>query len=118
MTKCDFLVVGAGMAGASAAYELARQGFVILIEREDLPGYHTTGRSAAVFTEAYGNRAIRGLTTASRNFYDAPPEGFGKDPLLTPIGALFIGREDQSATVEEHYKACHALVPSVASWTA
>jgi D-arginine dehydrogenase len=112
MTNCDFLVVGAGMAGASAAYELAEQGTVALIEREDMPGYHTTGRSAAVFTEAYGNRAIRGLTTASRAFYDAPPEGFAT-PLLTPIGAMFIGREDQRATVEQHYRECHALVPSV-----
>lgn len=113
MTRCDFLVVGAGMAGSSAAYELAELGSVVLIEREDMPGYHTTGRSAAVFTEAYGNRAIRGLTTASRAFYSAPPEIFGDTPLLTPIGALFIGREDQRTTVKEHYEACHALVPSV-----
>ena len=114
MTNCDFLVVGAGMAGASAAYELAALGSVILIEREDMPGYHTTGRSAAVFTEAYGNRAIRGITAASRAFYDSPPEGFGEDPLLTPRGALFIGRADQQATLQQHYDDCHALVPSVA----
>ena len=114
MTNCDFLVVVAGMAGASAAYELAGLGSVILIEREDMPGYHTTGRSAAVFTEAYGNRAIRGITAASRAFYDAPPEGFGADPLLTPRGALFIGRADQQATLQQHYNDCHALVPSVA----
>ena len=113
MTNCDFLVIGAGMAGASAAYELAELGSVILIEREDMPGYHTTGRSAAVFTEAYGNRTIRGITTASRAFYDAPPDGFGDDPLLTPRGALFIGREDQRATLQQHYEDCHALVPSV-----
>ena len=113
MVNCDFLVVGAGMAGASAAYELAGLGSVILIEREDMPGYHTTGRSAAVFTEAYGNRAIRGITAASRAFYDAPPEGFGEDPLLTPRGALFIGRADQQATLQQHYDECHALVPSV-----
>ncbi|SVE11554.1 uncharacterized protein METZ01_LOCUS464408, partial [marine metagenome] len=78
-----------------------------------MPGYHTTGRSAAVFTEAYGNRAIRGITAASRAFYDAPPEGFGEDPLLTPRGALFIGRADQQATLQQHYDECHALVPSV-----
>ena len=114
MTNCEFLVVGAGMAGASAAYELAALGSVILIEREDMPGYHTTGRSAAVFTEAYGNRAIRGITAASRAFYDSPPEGFGSDPLLTPRGALFVGRADQQVTLQQHYDDCHALVPSVA----
>ena len=114
MVNCDFLVVGAGMAGASAAYELAGLGSVILLEREDMPGYHTTGRSAAVFTEAYGNRTIRGITTASRAFYDAPPDGFGDDPLLTPRGGLFIGREDQRATLQQHYEDCHDLVTSVA----
>jgi len=113
MTNCDFLLVGAGMAGASAAYELADLGSVILIEREDAPGYHTTGRSAAVFIESYGNREIRGLTTASRAFYDAPPEGFGEDPLLTPLGTLFIGREDQQDELQQHYRDCHAQVPSV-----
>ncbi len=113
MTNCDFLVIGAGIAGSSAAYELAALGSVILLEREDVPGYHTTGRSAAVFTEAYGNRTTRGITSASRAFFDAPPEGFGEDPLLTPRGALFIGREDQRADLQQHYEDCHALVPSV-----
>ena len=63
MTKtCDFLVVGGGIAGASAAYELAARGKVILLEREDQPGYHTTGRSAAQFVETYGNASVRALT--------------------------------------------------------
>ena len=48
MTKCDFLVIGAGMAGASAAFELAEVGRVIVLEREEAPGYHSTGRSAAI----------------------------------------------------------------------
>ena len=56
MQTCDVLVVGAGIAGASAAYELAPYASVVLLEREPQPGYHTTGRSAAVFAPAYGNR--------------------------------------------------------------
>jgi D-arginine dehydrogenase len=111
--QCDFLVVGAGIAGASAAFELARHGSVILLEREDLPGYHTTGRSAALFTEAYGNRVVRALTVASRAFFDSPPDGFTSHPILTPRGALFVGGADQRATLDRHEQESCALVASV-----
>jgi D-arginine dehydrogenase len=47
--KFDIAVVGAGIAGASIAYELAKTVRVLVLERESQPGYHTTGRSAALF---------------------------------------------------------------------
>jgi D-arginine dehydrogenase len=72
----DFLVVGGGIAGASAGYFLARSGSVTLLEMEDAPGYHSTGRSAALFSEYYGNRVVRALTAASRPFFTDPPPGF------------------------------------------
>ena len=92
---CDFLVVGGGIAGASAAYELAARGKVILLEREERPGYHTTGRSAAQFVETYGNASVRALTRAARAFYEAPPAGFTEHPLLSPRATLFVARADQ-----------------------
>lgn len=92
---CDVLVIGGGIAGASAAFELAGGAQVVLLEQESQPGYHTTGRSAALFTEAYGNAVIRRLTSAGRGFFEHPPEGFAAHPLLTPRGTLFIAREDQ-----------------------
>jgi D-arginine dehydrogenase len=95
----DFVVIGAGIAGASAAYELVRDGASVLIcEMEDQPGYHTTGRSAAIFTENYGNDVIRAVTSASRDFLQAPPEGFSDYPLLSPRGALMVG--DRSCLAE------------------
>ena len=88
--KCDFLVIGGGIAGASIAYELAGRGVsVILAEREAQTGFHTTGRSAATYLQSYGNFAVCTLTTASRDFFDNPPEGFCDYPLLSPRGALF-----------------------------
>lgn len=95
MQSCDFLVVGAGIAGASAAYELAAGASVIVLEREEAPGYHTTGRSAAQFLESYGNEVIRAITRASRAFYDAPPEGFAEHTLLSPRPSVYLAREDQ-----------------------
>ena len=99
MTTCDFLIIGGGIAGASAAYELAAAGRVILLEREERPGYHSSGRSAAQFIETYGSASVRALTRASRPFYEAPPEGFAAQPLLSPRPVLYIAREDQRAAL-------------------
>lgn len=80
-------MVGGGIAGASAGYFLAASGHVTVLEMEAAPGYHSTGRSAAVFSEYYGNAAVRALTAASRPFFLAPPPGF-TTPLLRPRGTL------------------------------
>jgi D-arginine dehydrogenase len=80
-------VVGGGIAGACAGYFLASSGSVTVLEMETVPGYHSTGRSAALFSEYYGNAVVRALTTASRPFYLAPPPGF-TTPLLRPRGTL------------------------------
>jgi len=118
--SADIVIVGGGMAGASAGYFLAGQGpsggrgcRVILLEREGRCGYHTTGRSAALYSQAYGNTAICALTIAGEAFFKDPPAGFADHPLLSPRGALFVGRADQAAAVEAAVKEGQALVPSV-----
>ncbi len=113
MERCDVLVVGAGIAGASAAYELAASGRVIVLERENQPGYHTTGRSAAVYTQNYGNREIRALTLASHSFFNEFPPGLVETPILSPLGALFVAREDQLATLDAALGETQALVSSI-----
>ena len=105
MPTSDVLIIGAGIAGASAAYELAPYASVILLERERQPGYHSTGRSAAVFAPAYGNRVIRALTQASHGFYQARLGGLAAHPVLTPRGALFIARADQEASLARLHAA-------------
>ncbi len=97
MESWDVAVIGAGIAGASVAAELAALGVrVVLLERESQPGYHTTGRSAALFTVTYGPPVIRALSRASVAAFDAPPDAARPHPLLRPRGALFIARADQS----------------------
>lgn len=102
MTACDVLVIGAGIAGASAAYHLAGRARVIVVEREDAPGYHSTARSAAMFTETYGPEPIRRLTTASGPFLREPPTGFTDVPLLKTRGVMFVARPDQIAMLDQH----------------
>lgn len=92
----DYVVIGAGMAGASAACELAARGSVAMIEAESAPGYHSTGRSAALFTPNYGSDLVRCINRCSRDFFLAPPTGFVDVPLLSPRGALTIFAPDKA----------------------
>ncbi len=99
MDTFDVVVIGAGIAGAAAAYEMAADRSVLLLEQEAHPGHHTTGRSAALFSETYGNAAIRALTAGSRRFYMQPPAGFAT-PLLSPRGVVMVARPDQAARLQ------------------
>jgi D-arginine dehydrogenase len=98
----DVLVLGAGMAGASIAYELAQAGRQVgLIEVESQAGRHSTARSAAMFFESYGNATVRSLTRASRRFFEQPPAGFADSPLLRPRNALFIADGPRLAGLDD-----------------
>lgn len=107
----DFLVVGAGIAGASVAYFLAPHGSVTLLERESQPGYHSTGRSAALFMASYGGPQVRALSLASLPFYANPPEGFSDYPLISPRGALMVAAPGQEDALEAHWQVLQQTSP-------
>ena len=99
--QADFIIIGAGIAGSSVAAELAADGrHVLLLEAEQQPGYHTTGRSAAIFAPTYGPAPIRALTRASEAFFTNPPAGFSDHPLLSHRDILMIARSDQIAALD------------------
>ena len=100
METADFLVIGGGIAGLSAAASLARHGRTIVLEAEEAVGYHSSGRSATYAHYGIGNAAVRGLTSYSRRFFLAPPPGFVEAPLAREAGALFIAREEMLATLD------------------
>ena len=108
-TPYDYAIIGAGMAGASVAYRLSLSGAsVVVLEQESQPGYHSTGRSAAMFMETYGTAHTRALTRASRDFFLNPPEGFTDHPILTPRGVLYIAQAGQESMLEAAYQAYQA----------
>ncbi|KQU88362.1 FAD-dependent oxidoreductase [Variovorax sp. Root318D1] len=108
-TMADYLVIGGGIAGASVAHWLAPHARVILLEREAQPGYHSTGRSAALFMESYGTAQVRALTMASRAFLEHPPEGFSEHPLLTPRGAMMVASKEHLPELEAHWDVLRAM---------
>jgi len=96
----DFLVIGGGIAGASAAYELSAHGTVVLLEAEDRAGYHATGRSAALFTRNFGGAVVRGITAHTADFFRSPPAGFCDTPLLTPRGGLTVAQAGDAGDLD------------------
>lgn len=113
MNQADFIIIGGGIAGASTGFWLARHGRVIVLERESHPGYHSTGRSAALYTAAYGTPQVRALTLASRAFFDAPPPGFAEHPLLTPRGEMTVDFTGDPDELQQQYLSAKASVPEM-----
>ncbi len=109
--RSDFLIIGGGIAGASIGHWLAPHGRVTLLEREAQPGYHTTGRSAALFMASYGTPQVRALTRASRAFFDAPPAGFATHPILSPRGAMLVATPGQAPLLDAHCTLLQAMSP-------
>lgn len=103
MDEADFIVIGGGVAGASVARALAPRASVIILEMESQPGYHTSGRSAALYSKRYKEPSIRGLAAASGEFLNNPPPGFSETPLLSKRGLLIFGREDQRDAVDRQF---------------
>ena len=97
----DIAIVGGGIAGATLARELGGRAKVAILEAEQLPGYHSTGRSAAIFIQNYGNTAIRALTRASRPFFETPPGEVSETALFTPRGILFLAQPGEEAALGE-----------------
>ena len=113
----DIAIVGAGIAGASLAWALTQGDGpaprVVLLEREAQPGYHTTGRSAALYMASYGPPGVQALTRASRHFYDNPPPGFTAHPLLSPRGVLHVATEAELPALDALQPQLQAVDPSV-----
>ncbi|OZF39432.1 FAD-dependent oxidoreductase [Rhodococcus sp. 14-2496-1d] len=106
----DVIVIGGGIGGVSLGYELASDRRVTLLERESTLAFHTTGRSAALFLETYGNSTIRALTTASRAFLVDPPEHF-RTELLAPRPLLQFAAIGRGDALEAMYADVSRLTP-------
>ena len=107
----DIIIIGAGIAGAAAAHWLAPHARILMLERESQPGYHATGRSAALFMESYGPPQVRALTRASRAFFESPPPGFAAHPLLTPRGTLTVAAPGLETALQAEWDTLHAQCP-------
>ncbi len=98
--SCDILVVGGGLAGISVGALLAEHARVVVLEAEDAPGYHATGRSVAFWTESYGGPVVQPLTSASGPMLAKPDADLGEAGFLSPRGAYHIGVDDAAGQAD------------------
>lgn len=105
MQTYDIAILGGGIAGLSLAYFLGADRSVVLLEREESLGYHSTGRSAAEFVLRYNSPEICKLAAISRDFFDRPPQGFSEVPLLVPRGGVMIANAEKADRFEAHFAA-------------
>lgn len=109
----DFLVIGGGIGGVAVAAELACHGKTCVLERESSLAYHTTGRSAAISMESYGNASIRKLTCSSRSFFENAHLECSDVALSSPRGALIVSDEENLDKLTARYKTVIQHVPNV-----
>jgi D-arginine dehydrogenase len=88
----ELIIIGCGVAGASLAYFLTKRGMtdILILEKEEQPGYHSTGRAAAVLVELDTVPSVLELKLLSAGFFQTPPAGFSESPLLCPSGVLLM----------------------------
>jgi len=96
----EFIIIGGGISGAAAGYELALHGKVAILEAESHAGYHSTGRSAALYTPNYGPDLVRAISQLSLPFLNQPPDGFTEQSLLSPRGMLEVFPADAEQTLQ------------------
>lgn len=113
----DVAIIGAGMAGASIAAFLPSALKVAVLEAEDQSGYHSTGRSAAFYTETYGGPDVQPLTTASKPWYFSTKSPTTQALMVSRRGALHVAWDDDAKQIDPFAKALQALSPCVTTLT-
>jgi D-arginine dehydrogenase len=109
--RFDVAVIGGGIAGTSVAAELSKDRRVLLLEMESQPGYHTTGRSAAVYAAVYGPSPIRALTRASRAFFTSPSTSQFNTALFRPRPIMMIARQEQAFALDQTIAEVGVMTP-------
>ena len=112
----DVVVIGAGAAGLAAGYFLSEQAKVVVLEQEEQPAYHSTGRSAALYIEGYENPVVAGLTAQSGAFFRTQHEG--ARPLLHDRGGLAIAIEGQERALSKYLSIWQPFCPNLKPVTA
>jgi D-arginine dehydrogenase len=111
LVDCEYLIIGAGIAGVSVGFWLAPHGRTVVLEAAAQPAYHATGRSAAMIIDSYGPAQVRALSLVSREFFQRPPARFADTALLRRRGALVLGRHGQEDLLDAHWSVVRTVSP-------
>ncbi len=112
-THYDIAVIGAGAAGLGIAFYLSEHAHVVVLEREEQPAYHSSGRSAAMYIEGYENPEVAELTSAGRDFFYTPPEVYTDVPLLHPRGGMTAAGPGELDALQRYLDAWQPMCPEL-----
>ena len=102
MSNDRIIIIGAGIAGASAAYFLTRRGIgnIRIIEREKLAGTHSSGLNAAILRTMIPEPQLNRIARESAEFYLNPPAGFSPEPPVNRTGIYLVASKGNEAVLQ------------------
>lgn len=118
-TFADYVVIGAGFAGAATAYHLARRGArdIHILEQEPVAGVHSSGRNAAFVRQVISDPTLAPLAVEGRNFIQSPPRDFPVPVDYDAIGSLLLAREPQWSELVKDANNARSVGLDVECWS-
>ncbi|MEW5839236.1 MAG: FAD-dependent 5-carboxymethylaminomethyl-2-thiouridine(34) oxidoreductase MnmC [Pseudomonadota bacterium] len=118
----DVAVIGAGIAGASAARSLAERGFTVqVLERHALPAQGASGNPAGIVLPVVSRtgNALSELTRIGLDFARRRMQSLMQQDARVdwqPSGVLRLARNERHAAQQEKIAAQQAFAPDFARW--
>ena len=119
MISCDYIIIGAGFAGASTAYHLTRRGMtdILLLEQEAIPGFHSSGRNAAMIRQCVSDPALTELARDGAAFLSNFPSDWPVPVQFKRNGSLLLGSGEGWEKLKRDAETGRRLAIGVELWT-
>jgi D-arginine dehydrogenase len=119
MKAYDYVIIGAGFAGAATAYHLTQRGVgnILLLEQESIPGFHASGRNAAMMRQCVPDPDLAKLTRAGAAFLRNLPKDWPEPVQFKQNGSLLLGSGESWHKLQKDAEVGRSLGIDVEAWT-
>src|SRR3972149_8402857 len=119
MQTVEYVIIGAGFAGAATAYHLSRRGVsdILLLEQEAIPGFHSSGRNAAMIRQCVPDPNLLALTRDGSRFLRNLPHDWPEPVQFKQDGSLLLGSGEGWAKLQRDAELGRSLGVEMELWT-
>ena len=119
MIAAEYVIIGAGFAGAATAYHLSRRGAsdILLLEQETIPGFHSSGRNAAMIRQCVPDPDLLALTRDGSRFLRNLPADWPEPVQFKQNGSLLLGSGDGWVKLQCDAELGRSLGVEMELWT-